>query len=119
MADSTPGSPHADAPTISTHVLDTGRGRPAAGLKVTLFKLELDGRPIRVSETLTDDDGRVRDLMGRPLQPGVYRLRFDVPDGAPVFFKTMAVDFEITDTSRSYHVPLLLAPYSMSTYRGT
>ena len=110
----------ADAqPTISTHVLDTGRGRPAAGLKVTLFKLEADGRPIRVSESLTDDDGRVRDLLGRPLMAGVYRLRFDVPDGAPVFFRTMAVDFEIADTSRSYHVPLLLAPFSMSTYRGT
>jgi 5-hydroxyisourate hydrolase len=110
----------ADAtPTISTHILDTGRGRPAAGLKVTLFKLEPDGRPIRVSESLTDDDGRVPDLMGRPLMAGVYRLRFDVPDGVPVFFRTMAVDFEITDTSRSYHVPLLLAPYSMSTYRGT
>jgi 5-hydroxyisourate hydrolase len=110
----------ADAtPTISTHILDTGRGRPAAGLKVTLFKLEPDGRPIRVSESLTDDDGRVPDLMGRPLIAGVYRLRFDVPDGVPVFFRTMAVDFEITDTSRSYHVPLLLAPYSMSTYRGT
>ena len=70
-------SAHGD-PTISTHVLDTGRGRPAAGLKVTLFKLELDGRPIRVSESLTDDDGRVRDLLGRPLRRGVYRLRFDV-----------------------------------------
>jgi 5-hydroxyisourate hydrolase len=110
----------ADAqPTISTHVLDTGRGQPAAGLRVSLFKLEPDGRPIRVSESLTDDDGRVRDLMGRPLLAGVYRLRFDVPTGAPVFFKTMAVDFEISDTSRSYHVPLLLAPFSMSTYRGT
>jgi 5-hydroxyisourate hydrolase len=106
-------------PTISTHVLDTGRGRPAAGLRVSLYKLESDGRPIRVSESLTDDDGRVRDLMGRPLSAGVYRLRFDVPDGAPVFFRTMAVDFEIVDTSRSYHVPLLLAPYSMSTYRGS
>ncbi|MFI5226697.1 MAG: hydroxyisourate hydrolase [Candidatus Limnocylindrales bacterium] len=106
-------------PTISTHILDTGHGGPAAGLKVTLFKLEPDGRPIRVSESLTDDDGRVSDLLGRPLRAGVYRLRFDVPDGVPVFFKTMAVDFEITDVSRSYHVPLLLAPYSMSTYRGS
>jgi 5-hydroxyisourate hydrolase len=94
-------------PTISTHVLDTGRGRPAAGLKVTLFKLDVDGRPIRVTESLTDGDGRVQDLLGRPLQSGVYRLRFDVPDGVPVLFKTMAVDFEITDVSRSYHVSLL------------
>ena len=111
----------ADAqPTISTHVLDTGRGRPAAGLKVSLYKLERRRAP--------DPGERVPDRRRRPgarphgpaaRWPGVYRLRFDVPDGAPVFFRTMAVDFEIVDTSRSYHVPLLLAPFSMSTYRGS
>ena len=120
MPDSVPPPPPTThPPTISTHVLDTGRGRPAVGLKVSLYRLEADGRPVRVSESLTDGDGRVSDLLGRPMQAGVYRLRFDVPDGAATFFRTLAVDFEVSDTSRAYHVPLLLAPFSMSTYRGS
>jgi 5-hydroxyisourate hydrolase len=110
----------ADAtPTISTHVLDTAQGRPAAGISVTLFLLDTDGRPIRLSQALTDVDGRVRDLLGRPLQAGEYRLRFDIPDDAATFFRTMSVDFSVADASRSYHVPLLFAPFSLSTYRGS
>ncbi|MBF6605998.1 MAG: hydroxyisourate hydrolase [Chloroflexi bacterium] len=106
-------------PTISTHVLDTGRGRPAEGIAVTLYRLELDGRPVRLSQALTDADGRVSDLLGRPLQAGDYRLRFEIPDTGETFFRTMAVDFRVTDTSRSYHVPLLVAPFSLGTYRGS
>lgn len=110
----------ADQPTISTHVLDTGRGAPAAGVHVTLYRLDVgtDG-PIRMTQALTDADGRIRDLLERPLQAGEYRLEFDIAHEDGSFFTRMSVDVRITDTSRSYHVPLLLAPYSMTTYRGS
>lgn len=113
MAETDPDTP---PPTISTHVLDTGAGRPAVGVAVSLYKLGEDERPIRLTQALTDDDGRVRDLLERPMSPGTYRLEFRA-DGE--FFRRLSVDIRIEDVSRSYHVPLLLAPYSMSTYRGS
>jgi len=117
-------------PTISTHVLDTERGMPAAGVHVTLFRIADDGRPFRLTQALTDADGRVADLLDRPLTAGDYRLEFalthELDDAAPetapatdLFFRRLTVDLRITDTSCSYHVPLLLAPYSMTTYRGS
>ena len=115
----------ATGPTISTHVLDTERGAPAPGVHVSLYKLGEDDRPIRISQALTDDDGRVHDLMGRPLSAGVYRLEFNLagrtvedPDGER-FFQRLSVDLRVDDTSRSYHVPLLLAPFGLTTYRGS
>ncbi len=113
------------APTISTHVLDTERGKPAAGVHITLYKLTDDGRPVRLTQALTDSDGRVRDLLERPLTTGDYRLEFGLatdaePDGdAPLFFRRLSVDVRVSDVTRSYHVPVLLAPYSMTTYRGS
>lgn len=114
------------APTISTHVLDTGLGRPAAGVAVSLYRLADDGRPLRLTQALTDRDGRVGDLLERPLVAGIYRLEFDLApatDGrvAPEyrFFRRISVDLEVADATRSYHVPLLLAPFSLSTYRGS
>jgi 5-hydroxyisourate hydrolase len=108
-------------PTISTHVLDTERGAPAAGVRVTLYRLDVGAAPIRMTQALTDDDGRVRDLLGRPMAAGDYRLEFDLrrEDADGGFFTKMAVDLSVTDTARSYHVPLLLAPFSMTTYRGS
>ncbi|NJD28817.1 MAG: hydroxyisourate hydrolase [Chloroflexi bacterium] len=110
---------------MSTHVLNTERGAPAAGVHVSLYKLGEDDRPIRITQALTDDDGRVRDLLGRPLSPGVYRLEFNLagrtaadPE-AERFFQRLSVDLRVEDTSRSYHVPLLLAPFGMTTYRGS
>ena len=105
------------APTISTHVLDTSRGLPAAGVHVSLYRLADDGKPIRLSQALTDDDGRVRDLLERPLTAGDYRLDFNLGRGG--FFERMSVDLHITDITRSYHVPLLMSPFSLSTYRGS
>jgi 5-hydroxyisourate hydrolase len=112
-------------PTISTHVLDTDAGAPAAGVHVSLYKLGEDGRPIRLTQALTDSDGRIRDLLERPMSPGEYRIEFALAgrtaagddDGA--FFRRVSVDLRIADVSRSYHVPLLVAPYSMTTYRGS
>jgi 5-hydroxyisourate hydrolase len=107
-------------PTISTHVLDTERGVPAAGVHVTLYRLGVGPNgPIRMTQAMTDADGRVRDLLERPLTAGEYRLEFDVTHEDGSFFTRLAVDLRITDVARSYHVPLLLAPYSMTTYRGS
>ncbi len=117
MADAPGGASNgAPRPTISTHVLDTETGRPASGVHVTLYKLGEDDRAIRLSQVLTDDDGRVRDLLERPLAPGTYRLEFR-PNGP--FFGQLSVDLRVEDTSRSYHVPLLLSPFSLTTYRGS
>jgi 5-hydroxyisourate hydrolase len=112
-------SPAPGAPTISTHVLDTERGQPATGVRVVLYRLDVGTAPIRMTQALTDGDGRVRDLLERPLTAGDYRLEFDVAHEDASFFTKIAVDLRITDTGRSYHVPLLLAPYSMTTYRGS
>ena len=112
-------------PTISTHVLDTDLGRPAAGVHVSLYKLGEDSRPIRLTQAITDADGRIHDLLERPMSPGEYRLEFalsgrTVPEAADTrFFRRISIDLRIDDVSRSYHVPLLLAPYSMTTYRGS
>ncbi|HEY2916248.1 MAG TPA: hydroxyisourate hydrolase [Candidatus Limnocylindrales bacterium] len=112
-------------PTISTHVLDTASGKPAAGVHVTLSKLDDDGRAVRMTQALTDGDGRIRDLLDRPLTAGVYRLEFrpsgprDEGGDDGRFFERIAVDFRVDDVARSCHVPLLLAPYAASTYRGS
>jgi 5-hydroxyisourate hydrolase len=118
--------PAPTAPTISTHVLDTGLGAPAAGVHVTLYRLSDDGRPLRLTQALTDHDGRVRDLLERPLVAGQYRLEFDLApradDQAALidrFFQRISVDLLIGDVGRSYHVPVLLSPYSLTTYRGS
>jgi 5-hydroxyisourate hydrolase len=115
----------AGTPTISTHVLDAERGEPAVGIHVTLYKLGEDDRPIRLTQVLTDDDGRVRDLLERPLSPGTYRLEFSLAGRTAAdetdarFFRRLSIDLRIEDVSRTYHVPLLLSPYSMTTYRGS
>ena len=106
-------------PTISTHVLDTELGAPAAGIRVTLYRLDIGAAPIRMTQVLTDTDGRVRDLLERPLVAGEYRLEFELGREDGSFFRRLAVDLSIVDVGRSYHVPLLLAPYSMTTYRGS
>ena len=117
-----PGHP---TPTISTHVLDTEHGRPAEGVHVSLYRLGEDNRPIRLTQALTDADGRIRDLLERPMAPGDYRLEFNLAgetspgSGERRFFRRVSVDLRIDDVARSYHVPLLLAPYAMTTYRGS
>ncbi len=106
-------------PTISTHVLDTERGLPAEGVRVALYRLDIGQAPIRMTQALTDGDGRIRDLLERPLAAGDYRLEFDIGREDDAFFRRIAIDLRVADATRSYHVPLLLAPYSMTTYRGS
>lgn len=102
---------------ISTHVLDTSRGRPAAGVPVTLEREEGEWDIVCLGRT--DDDGRLKLVTEAP-QPGRYRLTFDTgayfPDG---FFPTVAIEFTIGEGGQHYHVPLLLSPFGYSTYRGS
>jgi 5-hydroxyisourate hydrolase len=108
-----------DRPTISTHILDTGSGTPRAGATVRLWRLALsDGPATLVVEATTDDDGRARDMLGPvALEAGAYALEFVLGDDG--FFSSMTVELRVTDPSRSYHVPLLVSPYGLSTYRGS
>jgi 5-hydroxyisourate hydrolase len=109
----------ADRPTISTHILDTGTGLPRLGATVRLWRLALsDGPATLVVEATTDDDGRVRDLLGPvALEAGAYALEFVL--GEDGFFASLTVELRITDPSRSYHVPVLVSPFGLSTYRGS
>ena len=93
---------------ISTHVLDTGRGVPAQGVRVELFR----GEEL-VGSGETDGDGRIRRLADAA--PGTYRLVFH-PDSP--FFSRIEVEVEI-EAGRDYHVPLLLSPYACAIYRGS
>lgn len=98
--------------SISTHVLDTTTGRPAAGVRI---ELQRDGRP--VANGVTDADGRVREL-ARDLEPGRYRLAFDTQAyAADAFFQRVALDLELAPGHT--HVPLLLSRYSVTSYRGS
>jgi 5-hydroxyisourate hydrolase len=101
--------------SLSTHVLDAARGRPARGVPVRLERRDGDGWR-HVAEGRTDDDGRVRDLP--PPEEGIYRLIFDTADYSD-FYPEVTVAFTVTDPGEHYHVPLLLSPYAYSTYRGS
>jgi 5-hydroxyisourate hydrolase len=96
---------------ISTHVLDTQRGRPEAGLKVGLYRDEE-----LISEQETDGDGRIAALSPTALEPGSYRIVFHADSG---FFEKIEVSIAIADPDEHLHVPLLLAPYSCVIYRGS
>ncbi len=99
--------------TIATHVLDTERGQPAAGVRVELYA----GSDLLGAGT-TDADGRIPDLSGgQSLGPGPYRLVFVSPPSR--FFRRVELEIEIDDPDRHYHVPLLVSSYSCASYRGS
>jgi 5-hydroxyisourate hydrolase len=101
--------------SLSTHVLDTARGRPAAGVPVRL----LDEAGARLDDGVTDADGRIASL-GGDLAPGTHTVRFDVAAYQPGgFYPEVAVTFTVTEGEDHFHVPLLLSPYGYSTYRGS
>ncbi len=104
-------------PTISTHVLDVEAGRPAAGIRVQVVRLEGEGER-EVGAGVTDEDGRIRRLVAGPLSLGRYRLSFDLADRSPLF-RRLDVHLEIADAGRSHHIPLLLSSYGLTTYRGS
>ena len=128
---------------LSTHVLDTATGRPAAGLKIQLWKIEADERRL-LKEVITNQDGRTETplLLGDELKPGVYELVFQVGPyfqnlsrrsvaeaeaAQDAFLKTtedtflgdVPVRFRILNPGENYHVPLLVSPWSYTTYRGS
>ena len=110
---------------ITTHVLDTARGRPASGVPVVLEIRSEDGWR-ELARATTDDDGRVRQLLpaGSSLIPGVYRLTFDLDRyfaarESEGFYPEAAIVFHVRDAAQHYHVPLLLSPFGYSTYRGS
>ena len=105
---------------VTTHVLDSALGRPAPGVGVRLESA--DGAEIATGRT--DADGRIGDLGPDALAAGTYRLVFDTGGyfavtGQPVFYPEVVVAFAIGDPTEHYHVPLLLAPFAYSTYRGS
>ena len=108
--------------SVSTHVLDTSRGQPAAGLEVKLARREPDGDWREVGEAVTDSEGRVRDLGDEELEAGEYRLEFATQpyfdrSGMSAFYPSISVAF--TYEEGHLHVPLLLSPFGYTTYRGT
>lgn len=110
---------------ITTHVLDTAAGKPAAGLKIDLYRLDGSAREL-IRSVSTNDDGRCDSplVSGDGMQAGVYELVFHVGDylnsGAAVsFLDQVPVRFGIDDPSAHYHVPLLVSPFGYSTYRGS
>ena len=94
--------------SLSTHVLDTERGRPAAGVRVELYRGD-----DRVADETTDDDGRIADL-APGLEPGIYRLVFHPPSP---FFRRVELEVELGEGHT--HVPLLVSSYACASYRGS
>jgi 5-hydroxyisourate hydrolase len=111
--------------TITTHILDVSRGRPASGVAVRLERVDDESSPRLLGIGRTDPDGRLRTLMdGAVLQPGPYRLTFSVGEyfaavNVDTFYPTVQVTFDVKDAGQHYHVPLLVSPFGYSTYRGS
>jgi 5-hydroxyisourate hydrolase len=102
---------------LSTHILDTSRGKPAGGVPVQLFEADRE-----ISSQITDADGRCQNLLpnGTVLNPGVYRIVFHVaayfPDG---LYPEIAISFKVSAGAEHFHIPLLLSPFGYTTYRGS
>jgi len=114
---------------LSTHVLDTATGKPAPGVRITLSEIGRSARGL-IKETITNGDGRTDEPLidGAPLRCGIYELMFHTGDyfrriglplAEPAFIDTVPIRFGIGDAEAHYHVPLLVSPWSYSTYRGS
>jgi 5-hydroxyisourate hydrolase len=114
---------------LSTHVLDTARGKPAAGMKIELWAFDGESKSL-VKSVRTNSDGRTDEplLAAGAVKVGTYALAFYVADyfaargvemPTPPFLDVVPVRFSIADVSANYHVPLLVSPWSYSTYRGS
>lgn len=115
---------------LSTHVLDTATGRPAAGMDVALHRLAGNGARTLIKQVRTGEDGRTAEplLTGGALTAGTYELVFGVADyfraagvaqAAPPFLDDVPIRFTIADADAHYHVPLIVTPWSYATYRGS
>jgi 5-hydroxyisourate hydrolase len=110
---------------ITTHVLDTAKGRPGSGIKVIL-EFHNEGAWEEIASGQTNFDGRLTDLLTAAyhLTAGTYRLTFDTQsyyaaNDEAGFYPHVTVSFEVKDPTQHYHVPLLLSPFGYSTYRGS
>jgi 5-hydroxyisourate hydrolase len=114
---------------LSTHVLDTARGRPAAGVRITLYRISGQSHR-KVKEVVTNADGRTEGplLEGRDLTEGRYELVFAAGDylrasgqagDGTLFLDEIPIRFGVPDAGQHYHVPLLISPFGYSTYRGS
>jgi 5-hydroxyisourate hydrolase len=115
---------------LSTHVLDTAHGRPAAGMQVTLLRIDANGQTQPIKRETLNADGRASGPMlnAQEMAVGRYRLVFEVAPyfracgvalPEPPFIDVVQLDFGIADATGHYHVPLLVSPWSYSTYRGS
>jgi 5-hydroxyisourate hydrolase len=115
---------------LSTHVLDTAHGSPAAAMRVELYRIGVNGAPELIKRTVTNLYGRTDAplLSGVELRTGIYELQFHVAEyfegrGAeqanPPFLDLIPIRFAIADVDGNYHVPLIVSPWSYSTYRGS
>jgi 5-hydroxyisourate hydrolase len=114
-------------PALTTHVLDTARGRPGGGMRVDLARVEPDGGAHHLKSTTTDAGGRALMLAKGEMAAGTYLMTFHVADyfhsagvetATPPYLDVVPVRFTIADPRTHYHVPLLVAPWSYTTYRG-
>lgn len=114
---------------LTTHVLDTARGTPAAGMRIVLFQIS-GGSRVQLAEAVTNEDGRTDApiLPKGKFAPGTYELvffagayldRVGVPPESPRFLDEIPIRFGISEGEAHYHVPLLLSPFGFSTYRGS
>lgn len=108
---------------ISTHILDTSRGKPAKGVTVRLEQV-VGMATTELAQGVTNDDGRVKPLLETIPMKGTFRLHFEVAPyfsalGVETFFPSVFIDFVVKDVNEHYHVPLLLNPFGYSTYRGS
>lgn len=112
---------------ITTHILDTARGKPAAGVELSLCREEDDGSWTPVASATTNNDGRITDGLCEAdleLPAGTYRMRFATGEylarlGAEAFYPRVDVVFNLPAGGEHFHIPLLLAPFGYSTYRGS
>ena len=110
---------------ITTHVLDTAIGKPAAGVAVTLSQVHEDGSAVEVGSGVTNADGRIADLLAEGTSvSGTYRIEFATGEyfsasGQEAFYPRVEVEFHVSANGGHYHVPLLLSPFGYSTYRGS
>lgn len=111
--------------TISTHVLDTGTGKPVSELDVTLFSI-VNGQRRELATECTNSNGRIEKLSGsqKALKKGTYCLQFSTEayflnQGREVFYPYVEVTFQIDGQQPNYHIPLVLSPFGYVTYRGT
>lgn len=110
---------------ITTHILDTSLGRPAAGVEVRLYFIAADAGDAELGRGVTDADGRLATLMAPgSLTRGTYRIAFETgayfaAQERACFYPRVEITFTVTSETEHYHVPLLLNPYGYSTYRGS